>query len=181
MNAIIDPTGGTVALRGVVVELSSPVAQIFITDVCRHIEGGMEADQLRAKYGLLDDNAYAGLASNEPLQRAIAAELERRVRNGDCARDRAAAIFKETPKVLADIIHDPAASPRHKVESIRELRQIAAAPEAAPGANAERIHISINFGTVKVQRDVELKPVKPEDETLTIEHNDDEQEEEYGF
>jgi hypothetical protein len=138
----------------------------------------MEVDQLRAKYGLADDNAYADLASNEPLQRAIAAELERRVRNGDCARERAAAIYKETPKVLADIIHDPAASNRHKVESIRELRQMAAAPEAALRANdPNRIHISINFGTSKTSVDAPMKTIKSE-EPFTIEHGD-EREDEY--
>jgi hypothetical protein len=179
MNAITDPSGrGTVTLRGIVVKLSDPVAQIFITDVCRHIEGGMDVDQLRAKYGLSDDKAYADLASNEPLQRAIAAELERRVRNGDCARERAAAIYKETPKVLADIIHDPAASNRHKVESIRELRQIAAVgPENKPDGQ-DRIHISINFGTAKVRLDAPMKTIKPEREPLTIEQGRDEEDDE---
>jgi hypothetical protein len=54
-----------------------------------------------------------------------------RIRSGETAREKAAHLFVTAPDVLSDIIRDPAALPRHKVESIRELRQIAAVgPEA---------------------------------------------------
>ena len=66
-------------------------------------------------------------------------------------------------------------SNRHKVESIRELRQMSAVgPENKPDGQ-DRIRILINFGTSKTHVDAPMKTIKPEHETLTIEagHNED--------
>jgi hypothetical protein len=66
--------------------------------------------------------------------------------NGDSARERAQQLFATAPSILGDILHDDSASPRHRIESARELRQIAAnGPEAAQAA--DRFTITINFGT----------------------------------
>jgi hypothetical protein len=168
----IEPTG-TVILRGHTVEISSDTGAAFVQDVCRHIEDLMPADALRAKYGIVDDKAYAALGDIEPLQRAIAAAKTRRIHDGSAARERAQHLFLAAPAVLNTIIHDPAASPRHKVESIRELRQVAAGPTDTQAAERERFVININFGTAKISKTIELKPA------VTIEHESEE--EEYGF
>jgi hypothetical protein len=117
--------GGVVTLRGVKIEVNSDIGAAFVVDCVRQIEGLITAEALRAKYGL-DDDAWQQLATNEPLQLRVRREKERRVRVGEAARERAAFLFVNCRDVLDDIIRDPAASPRHKVESIRELRQIAA-------------------------------------------------------
>jgi hypothetical protein len=183
MNSIAEINGGSgvVTLRGIVVEIDGAVGQAFVADVCRYIEDLMSADALRTKYGLLDDGAWAGLAENEPLQRAIAAAKTRRIHDGSAARERAQHAFLAAPNILNGIMNDTSASSRHRIESIRELRQIASVgpTDAQAAAERERFVININFGSNKLHKEIELKPVKPE--TLTIEHSDDEREGEYGF
>jgi hypothetical protein len=176
----IEPAGGAVVLRGITVDVNSDVGQAFVVDVCRHVEDLLDASALRKKYGLNDDEAYASLGANEPLQRAIAAAKIRRIHNGDAARERAQHLFLTTPDVLGGIVNDVGASPRHRIEAARELRQVAAVgPSDTQKSERERFTININFGTAKVVKNVEWKP-KPE--TLTIEPSDGEQEEsEYGF
>jgi hypothetical protein len=67
---MIEPTSGTVVLRGIIVGLGTPVAAAFCEDAVRHIEGLIDASALRSKYGL-DDTAWEQLATNEPLQRPL--------------------------------------------------------------------------------------------------------------
>jgi hypothetical protein len=173
-------SGGTVVLRGITVEIDGAVGQAFVADVCRHVEDLLPAEALRSKYGLVDDDAYAALGSNEPLQRAIAAAKTRRIHSGDAAREKAQHLFLAAPAVLGGIVNDVGASPRHRIEAVRELRQVAAVgPTDSQKSDRERFHIVLNFGQSKVVREVELKP-KPE--TLTIEAgHDEEREDEFGF
>ena len=176
---MIEPSGGTVTLRNIVCEIDGAVGQAFCLDVCRHLDELISAEALRSKYGLLDDGAWAGLAANEPLQRAIAATKERRIRSGEAAREKAAHLFLAAPNILNEIMNDNSASSRHRIEAIREMRQVAAVgPTDAQAAEKERFVINISFGSNKLRKEIELKPVNPE--TLTIEH-DDEREGEYGF
>jgi hypothetical protein len=182
MNSITEFNGGSgvVTLRGIVVEIDGAVGQAFVADVCRHIEDLMSADALRTKYGLLDDGAWAGLAENEPLQRAIAAAKTRRIHDGSAVRERAQHAFLAAPSILDGIMHDTSAPSRSRIESIRELRQIASVgPTDAQAEEREKFVININFGSNKLHKEIELKPVKAE--PLTIEHSDDEREDEYGF
>jgi hypothetical protein len=182
MNSIsmIEPSGGTVVLRGHTVNVDSDVGQAFVLDVCRHVEDLITAEALRAKYGLTDETSWAGLADNEPLQRAIAAAKTRRIHDGSAARERAQHAFLAAPNILDEIMNDASAPSRSRIESIRELRQIAAVrPTDAQAAERERFVININFGSNKLRKEIDLKPVAPE--TLTIEQSDGEHEGEYGF
>jgi hypothetical protein len=175
---VIEPPGGTVVLRGIVVEIDGAVGQAFVTDVVRHIEDLMPADALRSKYGLLDDAAYEALGSNEALQRSIAAAKTRRIHSGEAARERAQHLFLTAPTVLGEIVRDASMSPRHRIEAARELRQVAAnGPTDERKNDKERFHIVLNFGASKINKTVELPP-KPE--VLTIEHNESE-DGEFGF
>jgi hypothetical protein len=165
-NTIAEITGH-VTLRGHRIEVSSEIGAAFVTDVCRHIEDLMPVEALRSKYGLADESAWIGLAENEPLQRAIAAAKERRIRSGEAARERAAHLFVAAPDVLGGIMSDTAASARHRIQAAHELRQVALPTAETNTSSADRITITLNFGTHKVTKDVELKPIK------TIEHEDD--------
>jgi hypothetical protein len=134
----------------------------------------MTAEALRTKYGLQDEAAYESLGANESLQRAIAAAKTRRIHDGSAAREAAQHLFLTTPAMLGEIINDTSMSPRHRIDAARELRTCAAVgAEAEAAVDGERIRISINFGTAKVQLDAPMKTVKSE-EPLTIEHKDDE-------
>jgi hypothetical protein len=173
-NAITDPSSGTVVLRGIVVELNSDVGMTFAIDCTRFVEGLVTEEQLKAKYQL-DVDAWRALAENEPLQRLVGRQKELRIRSGETAREKAAHLFVTAPDVLSDIIRDPAASPRHKVESIRELRQIAAVGSDAntPATERERFVISINFGKGhSIQKTLELKPIEPKRDKAELKDDD---------
>jgi hypothetical protein len=163
MTNAIEPVG-TVTLRGHVVEIDGAVGQEFVRDISRLIEDLITTEALRTKYGLQDEDVWRALETNEPLQRAVAAMKNRRVRDGSAARERAAHLFVEAPNVLGTIMTDAAASPRHRIEAARELRQVAIPGADKPANEIDRFRITINFGTAKVHRDIELTPVKHDED-----------------
>jgi hypothetical protein len=82
--------------------------------------------------------------------------------------------------VLNEILHDPAASPRHKIESARELRATAAIGSEAskPTADRERFVIRINFGGGNsINKEFDLK--RDEEDLKLIER--DEAEDKYDW
>jgi hypothetical protein len=161
MNATPSPVSGTV--RGVVVGLETPVAAAFVEDVCRHIENIISAEALRTKYGLSDDDAWAGLADNEELQRLVGARKEKRIRDGTAAREKAAHLFVVAPAVLGAIMHDTGASNRHRVDAIRELRACAGGEADHKPNEREQFVINISFGKGHtINKTVDLKPIKAE-------------------
>jgi hypothetical protein len=116
----------------------------FIADLSRYAEGLLSEQDVKKKHHF-DDDTWARLGDDEALIEAIEAEKVRRIRNGSSARERAQQLFVTAPSVLGDILHDDDASARHRIESARELRQIAAnGPEAAPAS--DRFQITINLG-----------------------------------
>ena len=137
----------------------------FVSDCARYGEGLLSEEAVRRKY-CFDDGAWRKLGDNEALIEAIEAEKIRRVRDGSAARERAQQLFATAPSVLGDILHDDSASPRHRIESARELRQIAAnGPEAAPAA--DRFVITINLGAEVLHFDksiaIDANDVDPND------------------
>jgi hypothetical protein len=129
----------------------------FLADMARFAEAILsEADVRKRHY--LNDNDWERLGSDERLIRAIEDEKIRRVRNGAHAREKAQQVFVKAPDVLDEILSDKSASPRHKIESSRELRAIAAVgPEARP--TEERYSIVINLG--EDHKLVIDKPIRP--------------------
>jgi hypothetical protein len=158
----IEPSGGTVVLRGIAVPLDGDVARIFVTDCARFIENLITEEQLRRKYQL-DDAGWQQLATNEPLQQRVGAQKEKRIRDGTAAREKAAHLFLAAPDVLSTIMTDATASPRHRVDACRELRATAqVGSENKPADERDRFVINIRFGGQKVHREIELKPIKAE-------------------
>src|SRR5262245_15726244 len=116
------------------------------------------AAQVRKRFRF-DDDTWKRLGENDALVEAIEAEKERRIRNGESAREKAQALFVQAPGVLGGIMNDDSASPRHRIESVREIRQIAAnGPEAAPAS--DRFVITINLGddVLKFDKSIEINP-----------------------
>ena len=137
----------------------------FITDCARYAEGLLSEKEVKKKHHF-DDDTWARLGDDDALIEAIEAEKVRRIRNGSSARERAQQVFATAPSVLGDILHDDSASPRHRIESARELRQIAAnGPEAAPAA--DRFVITINLGAEVLHFDksiaIDANDVDPND------------------
>jgi len=125
----------------------------FIVDCARFAEGILTERAVKKKYRF-DDATWERLGSNEPLIEAIEAEKAKRIRDGTTARERAQVLYAETPTVLGNILHDGGASPRHRIESARELRQIAdnGPQQSVPAAAADRFLITINLGNGEVLR-----------------------------
>ena len=128
----------------------------FVEDLCRYAEGILTEAAVKKKYRF-DDKTWASLGEDEALIEAIEAEKVRRTRNGSIARERAQQHFATAPNVLGGILNDDGASPRHRIESARELRQIAAnGPEAT---SSDRFVIHIDLG--EDRKLVIDKPRKP--------------------
>jgi hypothetical protein len=125
----------------------------FIVDCARFAEGILTEKAVKKKY-LFDAETWERLGSDEALIEAIEVEKTRRIRNGTTARERAQVLYAETPTVLGNILHDGGASPRHRIESARELRQIAdnGPQQSVPAAAADRFLITINLGNGEVLR-----------------------------
>jgi hypothetical protein len=172
LNAI-EPSGGSLVLRGHRIEVDSDVGMTFVTDCVRFIEGLVTEEQLRKKYQL-DDAGWRGLSENEELQQRVGSTKEKRIRSGEAAREKAAHLFIEAPTVLGGIMHDVAAPVRSRIEAARELRQVATpASEAALANERDRVSIRITFGAIKVHREMDLKPVRTEEELKLIERDDE--------
>src|SRR5262249_52039073 len=147
MNAITPnpPNDDVVILRGVSIPLASDLGGAFITDCSRNRERLVSDNQICEKYGLTS-NTWAEIAQNKALRLAINAQHERRIRNGDAAREAAAKLFAEAPEVLGNILHNEHASPRHRIEAARELRATANTGAESTGNTSDRFIITINLG-----------------------------------
>lgn len=137
-------TTGTVVLRGSPVSLDSDVGVDFIKHCARNVEGLLPETELRATYQLSDED-WAGLAKNEQLLRAVRSEVDRRIVNGECAREAALRHHARAPSVLNEILQNETISPRHRIEAAKELRQLVggARENTAPG---EKFVIMIDLG-----------------------------------
>src|SRR6476620_5687961 len=135
---------------GDVVDLHGQPARLeedleFISDLARYAEGLFSEQDVKKKHHLSADT-WERLGSNEVLIEKIEAEKVRRIRNGASAREKAQQLFVTAPGVLGNILHDDGASPRHRIESAKELRAIAAnGPETTPAS--DRFQITINLGS----------------------------------
>jgi hypothetical protein len=135
----------SVKLRGVDVALNTAVGAAFVGDCARHTERLLTADEIKRKWAI-PDRDWERLADNATLLEAVRAERERRVRNGDAAREAAQRHFAQAPNVLGEILNDELVSPHHRIEAAKELRQAAAARDAQKGESSESFIVTIDLG-----------------------------------
>jgi hypothetical protein len=123
----------------------------LIADLARFAEGVLDEQTIRTKYhGRFGDDAWNSLGNDPGVVKAITLERHRRIRDGSAARERAQILFAGAPEVLGGILHDTDANPRHKIESAKEIRAIAATgPDAKPAS--ERFIITINLGADHIE------------------------------
>jgi hypothetical protein len=157
------PDDISVTLRGVRVPLASDVGGAFVSDASRNKEKLFSDQRLIEKYGLSMD-AWTEIAKNPAFRLAVDAEHERRIFNGDAARESAAKIFSEAPSVLGTILNDKSASAKHRIDAARELRATAQPGADKTGDDADRFHIVINLGgDEKLVIDKKIAPLTPEE------------------
>jgi hypothetical protein len=156
-----DLQNGSIVLYGAEIDLDSPAGREFVTDATRAGEGLCSDDDLKAKYEIAPED-WKDIAQNTTLAKAIRAERERRIYNGTAARELAATEFATAPRVLGTILNDKAASPRHRIESARELRTTATAgTENSPDIGPKFI-ITIDLGAGHVEHfEKDITPMKP--------------------
>ena len=163
-SSVVDPElVGSVVLRGVAVAFDTDVGQAFVLDCVRNTEGLVTDRDIKTKYGLSDQD-WERLADNKLLLQTVRVGRERRIHNGDAAREAAQQHFARAPAVLGDILTDNLISPRHRIEAARELRQVADnGPDAASGPK-EKFVITINLGedqTLTFEKDVTPREPPP--------------------
>lgn len=137
----------TITLRGVQVELDSDLGRTFISDATRAAESVIDDAMLMEKWELSTEDLQV-IANTKAIGRAIRNEREHRLRSGIATRELASKSYFKVPTVLDSILMSEQASPRHRIESARELRAIST-PEnqSNPTVQSERFHIVINLGS----------------------------------
>jgi hypothetical protein len=161
------PMNTTITLRGVKTDLNSAVGHQWVADCCRAGEGLCEDRDLMEKWEL-SASEFEKISKSPVLLRAVRAESERRVRSGVAASEAAQKIFVRAPAVLGNILDDQHASPKHRIDSARELRACALGnSDDGSAANSEHITISINLGgDIEVyEKTLTPKPPTVEDKT----------------
>src|SRR5262249_12072025 len=143
--SIPKPDGKTIILRGVQVPLTSDVGGAFVTDLSRNKERLFSDQQVCEKYDITSD-AWTEITQSKAVRLAVNAEHERRMLNGDAAREAAAKQFTKAPEVLGKILENERNSPKHRIDAARELRATASPGADRPGDTADRVIISINLG-----------------------------------
>jgi hypothetical protein len=135
----------TVVLRGVSVPLNSDVGGALVTDLARNKERLVNDTEIIEKYDITSD-AWAEITQSKAIRLAVNAEHERRTLRGIEAQEAAAKIFMNSPTVMGEILNDKSASPRHRIEASKELRVTAHSGNEKPGADTERVIVTINLG-----------------------------------
>lgn len=154
----------TVVLHGKPVELTSDEGRRFVVDCTRAGEGLIDDKMLQEVYKISPSD-WKNIAENKALADAIRDEGRRRVRSGQRAKEAAAGFFVKAPTVLDSIMSDERASPRHRIEAAREIRQVAIGSGDESTAEAtERFTITINLGA-------DVEPFKLDVDPKDIRHN----------
>ena len=150
-----------VILRGIPIDLPSAEGHQFVVDCVRAAEGLISDSDIKSKYELSPED-WKGITQSTALARAIRAEREKRIYNGTAARELAATQFATAPRILGEILTDKSASPRHRIESARELRQTAhASAENATDAGTKFV-ITIDLGAGHIAKyEKDITPTKP--------------------
>ena len=161
-DTVLNPLpNAAIILRGVSIPLASDVGGAFITDCARNREKLLSDQQICEKFGITFE-ALTEIGANKAVRLAVNAEHQRRLVNGDAAREAAAKLFAEAPEVLGTILRNEQASPRHRIEAARELRTTANAGAEKGGDTADRVVVHINLGGDQ-KLVVDSGPLKPKE------------------
>jgi hypothetical protein len=88
----------------------------FVADCCRFQEGILSEANMKLKYRFAA-SIWEKLGDNEVLLEAVEAEKIRRIRSGQQKRERAQLLVTKAPDVVAKIMLDDNANPRHRIDA----------------------------------------------------------------
>jgi hypothetical protein len=134
------------------------VGQTFIADCARNTEALIPDREIKTNYELSDED-WNRLGENTSLLHAVRTERERRVKTGGATREAAQRHFA-APTVLNEILTNRLASPRHRIEAAKELRQLATNGSDTT-SNEEKFVLIINLGADTIRCGETVNTVKP--------------------
>src|SRR5262245_19921766 len=141
--------GAVVSLHGPQIDLASDLGRELIVDLSRFYEELLSEAAIRKKYRF-DDKTWEQLGGDDKLVEMVEDEKIRRIRDGKAKREKAQQLVVKAPRVLGDIMNDPSANPRHRIDSAKALDDFATnGPEAATAGTRYVIHIDLGGGHVE--------------------------------
>jgi len=156
------PDEASVILRGISVPLNSDVGGALITDLARNKERLFSDQQVCEKYDI-SKSAWTEIIQSKAIRLAVNAEHERRMLNGDGAREAAAKQFTKAPEVLGKILENEQNSPKHRIDAARELRATANVGAEKSADDVDRVHIVINLGAdQRLEFNKQVAPINPD-------------------
>jgi hypothetical protein len=146
LNNVVDMNG---------LPLDAEQRHAFVVDLARFADGTLTEQQVRRTWHLFTDEIWQALGQNEPLIEEIESVKLERIRSGATKRERAQLLVTEAPEIAADIMRDPGANARHRLDACKVLDDFSATGRpAAVAAAGEFFQITINLGS-----DLDGKPV----------------------
>jgi len=130
----------------------------LVSDLARFSEGILTEKQIRKKWHLLDESAWVAIGEDDLMVEMVEAEQVRRIRNGAAKREKAQLHVVAAPDVLSEILRDPKANARHRIDSAKALDDLAGFAPQRPAAEQDRIIIKIDLGADTRARGLEPNP-----------------------
>jgi hypothetical protein len=118
----------------------------LIEDLCRFADNILTEKQVRRKWHVADDAIWHAMGTDTEFVERVELERTRRIRSGATKRELAQLHIVKGPAVLDNIISDPKANPRHKVDAIKALDQLAGFTPQTSHNDMDRFIIKIDLG-----------------------------------
>jgi hypothetical protein len=118
----------------------------LLEDLARFSEGVLTQDAVKKRHRL-PDSVWQQLGENDALVEKVENLKLQRIRSGLARREKSQLLAMKSPEVLSGIMLDPAANPKHRIDSAVVLDRFSAnGPEKAP-ADDSRFIITINLNS----------------------------------
>src|SRR5882757_7275582 len=96
----------------------------LIENLARFADGTLSEAAVKSRHHLSNED-WAALGESDKLVELVEAAKLRRIRTGATKRELAQIEIIAAPPILAGIMRDPAASPRHRVDAVKTLDTLA--------------------------------------------------------
>jgi hypothetical protein len=129
----------------------------LVADLARYAESILTESQVRRKYKF-DEQVWEQIGTDDLMCEMIEAERVRRIRNGAAKREKAQLHVVAAPDVLSEILKDPKANARHRIDSAKALDDLAGFAPQRPAAETDRVIIHIDMGADLRAKGLESSP-----------------------
>jgi hypothetical protein len=116
----------------------------LVADLARYAESILTESQVRRKYKF-DEQVWEQIGTDDLMCEMIEAERVRRIRNGAAKREKAQLHVVAAPDVLSEILKDPKANARHRIDASKALDDLAGFAPQRPGVEQDRVVIRIDL------------------------------------